>query len=456
MAGRSLVGIIRINGERDRSAETSNRTYTRGIDRDECGESIMARERAVSLREEGAIRDAWLEERLETVLPEVMERAGFDCWVLVAREYNEDPIVKTMLPATWITARRRTILVFTDFGRERAAIARYAVGSAFPAVWAPEDEPDQWARLNSYLEEKAPRRIALDSSSLFAVADGLSASEHAQMLDALSPTLRERVVATHEPAIGWLETRSKSEIAAYPDICARAHDLLRTALSPEVVAPGVTSTAEVEWWLRESVSTLGYRTWFHPSVSVQRRLRVVNGDFSEHPGDIVIERGDLVHIDFGIEYLGLHTDQQQHAYVLREGETEAPEGLRSGLRAANRLQDIVVEEFPRRATGNEVLAAARRQAIAERLQPCIYSHPIGLHGHGAGPTIGLWDQQYGVAGTGDYPIYDDTAYSIELSVTQDVPEWNDLEVRFMLEEDALFSSGELRFLDGRQTEFWLI
>ncbi|MDJ0665101.1 MAG: M24 family metallopeptidase [Acidimicrobiia bacterium] len=416
----------------------------------------MGRDSAVSLREEAGIRDAWLEERLETVLPSILERIGIDCWVLVAREYNEDPIVRTMLPATWITARRRTILVFTDFGRERVAIARYAVGNAFPAAWDPGDEPDQWARLSAYLEDKAPQRIALNRSPLYAVADGLSASEHDRLITALSPDLRSRVVATHEPAVGWLETRSASEKHNYSDICARAHDLLRTALSSDVVTPGTTSTADVEWWLRQSVLASGYRTWFQPSVSVQRPRRHRNGDFSEHPGDTIIEPGDLIHIDFGIEYLGLHTDQQQHAYVLRNGEDEAPLGLRAGLAGANRLQDILIERFRPGATGNDVLSEARRQALAEGLQPCIYSHPIGLHGHGAGPTIGLWDQQDGIPGTGDYPIHADTAYSIELSVVHEVPEWDGQEVRFMLEEEALFSDGELEFIDGRQTEFWLI
>jgi Xaa-Pro aminopeptidase len=386
----------------------------------------------------------------------VLERSGIDCWVLVAREYNEDPVVRTMLPATWITARRRTILVFTNYGQERAAIARYAVGDAFPAEWVPEEEPNQWACLNDYLQEQEPKRIAVNRSSLFAVADGFSSAEYEAFLAALSPNLRERVVATHEPAIGWLETRSAAEMAAYPDICARAHGLLRAALSSDVVDPGHTSTGDVEWWLRQAVATSGYRTWFHPSVSVQRADRSRDGDFTEHPGDMIIKHGDLMHIDFGIEYLGLHTDQQQHAYVLRDGERTTPPGLRAGLKSANRLQDIVASQFHSGATGNDVLAAARRQAIAEGIQPSIYSHPIGLHGHGAGPTIGLWDQQAGVPGGGDQPIHPDTAYSIELSVTQAVPEWDGQETRFMLEEDALFSSSALSYLDGRQTELWLI
>ncbi len=407
----------------------------------------------LSLREQSRLHDEWLIERLATVVPTVMERSGVDCWVLIAREYNEDPVVTTMLPATWITARRRTILVFTAFGRERAAIARYGVGTAFPAAWSPDEEPDQWARLAAYLEEQNPQRIAVNRSQTFALADGMTSTESDAFNDALPDHLRDRVVSTDSLAIGWLETRSAPEREAYPDVCERAHGILRRALSGEVVTPGATSTADVEWWLRQEVVLSGYRTWFHPTVSIQRATIEAT---AENGVDGIIRYGDLVHIDFGIEYLDLHTDQQQHAYVLHPGQTSAPDGLCRGLLAGNHLQDIVMAQFRTGATGNEILATAREVAQREGLDPTIYSHPIGLHGHGAGPTIGLWDQQGGVAGTGDYRVWPDTAYSIELSVLVDIPEWDHQRARFMLEEDAYFDGEELTFLDGRQTELWLI
>ena len=285
----------------------------------------------LSLRRQSKLHDEWLLERLDTVLPTIMEREGIDCWVLIAREYNEDPVVKTMLPATWITARRRTILVFTDFGRERVAIARYDVGTAFPGIWAPDEEPDQWTCLANYLAEKAPDSIAINRSERFALADGLSATEHDALVAALPGNLRTRIVRSDSLPIGWLETRCAAERNAYPDVCARAHDILRPALSGAVITPDETTTADVEWWLRQEVDRRGYRTWFQPTASVQRRTAAGRNDFASHPADDVIRRGDLVHIDFGIEYLGLHTDQQQHAYVLRRNETEAPHGLQRGL-----------------------------------------------------------------------------------------------------------------------------
>ncbi|MDJ0924096.1 MAG: M24 family metallopeptidase [Acidimicrobiia bacterium] len=410
----------------------------------------------LSLRSQSSLRDEWLQARLDTIVPRVMERAGVDCWVLVAREYNEDPVVATMLPSTWLNARRRTILVFTDFGAERVAVSRYAVGEVFPAVWSADEQPDQWRRLGEYLEAKDPERIAVNCSTEFALADGFTATEFEAFRAALPARIRSRLLATEELAIGWLETRSPEEMARYPEVCARAHGILRRALSAEVIEPGITSTTDVEWWMRQEVADAGYESWFQPTVSIQRRNGTAPESFFSPPDGEIIVPGDLVHIDFGIVYLGLHTDQQQHAYVLEDGETSPPWGLVDGMAAGNRVQDLLMAEFAVGRSGNEVLAVALGKANEHGLAASIYSHPIGLHGHAAGPTIGLWDQQHGVPGQGDYPLWPDTAYSIELSVEIPLPEWDNQRVRIMLEEDAFFDGETVSFLDGRQTELWLI
>jgi Xaa-Pro aminopeptidase len=409
-----------------------------------------------SLRQEAALRDAWLQQRLDEVVPRIMERAGIDAWVLVAREYNEDPVVATMLPQTWLSARRRTILVFTDRGSSRAAVTRYPVGDLFPGIWDPEARPDQWAALAEHLERADPASIAVDLSSTFALADGLSATEHQALAAALPDRLRSRLVGGESLAIGWLETRTAAEAEAYREACAAAHRFLGEALSGEAVEPGVTTTADLEWWLRERVREAGLSVWFHPAATVQRPGSPPRGSFSAQPAPEVILPGDLVHIDFGIVYLGLHTDQQQHAYVLGPGEQEAPGGLRAALAAGNTVQDLLLAEFRVGRTGNEVLAAARAAADAAALRCRIYSHPIGYHGHGAGPSIGLWDAQDGVPGAGDYPVYPDTAYSIELGVDVDVEEWDGATVSIMLEEDAFFDGERITWMDGRQTALHVI
>jgi Xaa-Pro aminopeptidase len=338
----------------------------------------------------------------------------------------------------------------------RHAVARYPVGDAFPSAWDPESEPDQWKCLATLLNDADPTRIGVDTSTTFALADGLSASERDAMLSALSDRLRDRVVSAEAAAIGWLETRLPEEMHALAEGCAIAHDFLHRALSSEVIIPGTTTTKDVEWWLRQVVHDAGFGSWFHPSCSVQRRGGTHREGFSGKPADTVITHGDLVHIDFGIVRAGLCTDQQQHAYVLHPGETGPPAGLVAGLAAANRLQDLLMAQFATGRTGNEVLAATRAAAKADGIDGLIYTHPIGVHGHAAGPTIGLWDQQDAIPGDGDYPLYPNTAWSIELQARVRVEEWSDQVVQFMLEEDAWFDGDRCRFLDGRQTQLWVI
>ncbi|MEL6615844.1 MAG: M24 family metallopeptidase [Bacteroidota bacterium] len=410
------------------------------------------------MRERAAVQDQWLEHRLETVVPELMRREGIDLWIIAAREYNEDPVIETMLPATWLAARRRTVLVFHDDGEtvERMAVARYDVGP-FPRAWDPEAQPDQWGRVADLIEARDPQRIGINTSSLFATADGLTASEHEALLAALPERFHDRLVSAEHLSVGWLETRTEPEMATYPAVVALARAIHHAGLSPEAITPGVTTTDDLAWWYRDRVRALGLTTWFHPGVSVQRASGDErDGDFSSRDGAQVILPGDLVWVDFGISYLGLMTDTQQMAYVLRPGETEAPAGLTAGLRAANRVQDLLTGSFARGTSGNAILAEALEASRAEGLDATIYTHPIGLHGHGAGPTIGLWDQQGGVPGRGDYPLYPNTAHSIELNVAASVPEWGGQRVRFMLEEDAFFDGERVTYLDGRQTALLLI
>ncbi len=264
------------------------------------------------------------------------------------------------------------------------------------------------------------------------------------------------MVSGERLAIGWLETRTLQEFCHYPKICAMAHDLIAEGFSNKVVRPGITTTQMVEWFLRERVREKKLLSWFHPSVSIQRKGQPEHsGSFSSKDASSIIQHGDLLHVDFGIEYLGLHTDTQQHAYVLRPGEQEAPKGLRDALAVGNRLQDILTAQFKTGKSGNQILAGALADAAAENIKATIYTHPIGLHGHGAGPTIGLWDQQGGVPGKGDYPLYPNTAYSIELNAAVFIPEW-EKEIRVMLEEDGFYGEDGFQYLDGRQTELILI
>lgn len=413
------------------------------------------------MRERAEVIDRWLEERFETMLPALMRRENVELWVVIGREYNEDPVLRTMLPGTWQSARRRTVLLFHDQGPgegiERLAISRYAVGDLFPAAWDPEAQPNQWARLADVIAERDPATIAVNTSETFALADGMTASEMNQFERALSDTYRERIVSGEALSIGWLETRTANEMTVYRQINRLAHTIIEEGLSEAVIQPGITTTADVQWWYRERIRDLNLTAWFHPSVSVQRAAaHSDDGDFSGPASDTVIQPGDLIHMDLGITYLRLNTDTQRNAYVLRPGETEAPEGFRDGLHVANRVQDLLTDAFEPGRTGNEILAAALQAADDEGIDATIYTHPLGYHGHGAGPTIGLWDQQEGVPGWGDYPLYPNTSHSIELNAAVTIPEWDDQEILMRVEENAFFDGDRVTYHDGRQTELYLI
>lgn len=424
--------------------------------------TALADAQVLPMRERAAVIDRLLEDRIQTVLPGLMRRAGIDMWIIISREYNEDPVIRTFLPATWHAARRRTILLVHDKGEgqplETLAVARYAVGERFTAAWDKELHGDQWKRLAELIAERNPKKIGLNYSDTFGLADGLTHTEYQLFSRALPERLRSRIVSAENLAVGWLETRSAAEMAVYPHIVRIAHEILAEGLSDAVITPGVTTTNDVSWWYRERIRELKLTTWFHPSVSIQRAEQPVIDAKSEilaRHDDDVIQPGDLLHVDFGITYLRLNTDTQQHAYVLRPGETEAPQELRDALKNGNRLQDILTGNFVTGRSGNDILARSLAQAKREGITPSIYTHPIGYHGHAAGTTIGMWDQQGGVPGGGDYPMYPNTAYSIELYAESDVPSWGK-PVRIKLEEDAFFDGTSTWYIDGRQTSLLLI
>ncbi|MEL6487561.1 MAG: M24 family metallopeptidase, partial [Pseudomonadota bacterium] len=367
----------------------------------------------VPLERRADIIDAVLKERLNSLLPAIMREEGIDMWLLMSREYFEDPVTASMLDAKSMSARRRTILILHDPGNgapiERLTVSRYGLAGLFEPSWDPAIQPDQWQAVADIIAARDPAKIAINVSDATRFADGMTKSQYDAMMAALPPAQHERVVSGERLSTRWLETRIGAEQAIYPGIVAIAHSIIAQALSSNVITPGVTTCADVQWWYRERLKELGLKPWFHPSLGVQRE-----GTKGILDGDTVIMPGDLVWTDFGITYLRLNTDTQHLAYVLKPGETDAPEGLKAGLANSNRVQDILTANFKVGLSGNQVLAAARAEAIAQGLDPSIYTHPLGLHGHGAGPSIGFWDNQEPDPRGAD-TVRANTAWAIELT-----------------------------------------
>lgn len=414
-----------------------------------------------SLREQAEIRQGWLQERLESVLPRLMRENHVEMWIVQTSEYNEDPVFRALVSPTRFFARRRSIFVFYDRGPDEG-VERITIGGGTEGgVYTTAKDPDnperevyldvQWRALRHVVEERAPETIAVDISETHAFSDGLASGERELLERALGPKWTSRFVRAELLPLHYLAIRVPSMLPHYVEMMKVVHGLIATAFSSEVITPGVTTNTDVVWWLRQQVHDRAMGSWFQPSVEVQRRGEELDGD------DIVIQRGDVLHTDFGIFAMGLATDTQHMGYVLRESESDVPEGLKQALRNANRLQDIVMTNMKPGLTGNKVLADSLAQMNREGITGRIYNHPIGDFGHGPGPLIGLWDRQEGVPGRGDVRLIPDMWHSIELYAETKVPEWDDQAVRIALEEDAAMSSdGTMHWILKRQDAFHLI
>ncbi|NAY91139.1 M24 family metallopeptidase [Muricauda sp. JGD-17] len=414
--------------------------------------------------ERARVVDEILEERFNTLLPQLMDETGIDMWVVISREYNEDPVLRTMLPATWLNARRRTILVFyrnkEKNTMDKLAVARYNVGKSIVSAWDKEKEPNQWKRLMELIEERNPKNIGLNFSKDHNIADGLDKTDYDEFMSHLPKKYHSRVGTAEQLAVRWIETRTPREMTIYSQLVDITHDIIEEAFSEKVITPGITTTTEVEWWMRQKVTDLGLETWFHPTVDIQRTSEELVGhlySFSGRPDNMIIQRGDLLHCDFGITYLRLNTDCQELAYVLKPKENKAPDFLVNALKDGNAVQDFLTKNMVEGRTGNQILAQALQEGKDAGLRPAIYTHPLGSYGHSAGTTIGMWDSQGGVMKDDgeNYPLNQNTVYAIELNTTVNIPEWK-RDIRIMLEEAGFFGEDGFRYVNGRQTELMLI
>ena len=431
-----------------------------------------------TLREQAAMQQEWLRKRLETFLPGLLRKHGIDMWVVPMREYNEDPVFDALTAPETFAARRRTIYVFFDTCAaagtppaascvQRIALGGTSQGGVFEArrstkaaagnigrgqqaeLWGDE----QWQVLKTVIEERKPRVIGVNRSTVFAFSDGLSSGELKGMSAALGEAWTSRLKDAETLPLELIAVRLPEEEAFYRKMQELVWSLTQEMFSSKVIAVGKTKTSDLVWWWRQRINDLGLGTWFQPSVDVQRR-----GVTAEQLGtDPVIQPGDVLHCDVGITVARLNTDTQHLAYVLRPEETDAPEGIRRALANANALQDIVIDELRPGRSGNEILVTSRERMKEKKIDGTVYSHPIGLHGHGAGPLIGLWDYQDGVPGRGDAKVIASMWYSIELQATTPVPEWDGQPVRMAQEEDAIIGAdGKVRWALRRQDRLFLV
>lgn len=418
------------------------------------------------MREQAEIQQQWLKLRLDRELPKLMRKHGVQMWLVICREYNEDPVFYSLVSPTVFAARRRTIYVFFDRGEEkgveRLALGGGSNGGLYTVYRDPDSEKreiygeGQWVTLRKLIQERKPSSIAVDISATHAFSDGLSVAEWEKLQDVLGPEYLRRVVRAENLALEYVSLRPPEMLAVYQQMMETVHSLIHRAFSNEVITPGKTTNLDVVWWLRQQIHDQGLTTWFHPTVRVQTPEKSGEDLLSEET-PAVISRGSVLHVDFGITAMRLNTDTQHMGYVLKEGEKEVPAGIRKALANANRLQDLLLERMRPGRSGNEVLADTLEAMKSAGIKGSVYSHPIGDHGHGAGPLIGLWDRQQGVPGRGDVMLLPGTWFSIELSTLTPVPEWGGKELFVGAEEDAVLDqAGHMSWVLRRQTEYHLV
>ena len=390
-----------------------------------------------SLKEQYAIKDQCLKERLEIILPQVMEDADVDMWIVASKEYHEDPTFKAMVPAEYLTARRITMFAFS---KEADGIHRYSlsmpdksVAKFYESKWQFGKE-DQMVALKRLIEEKDPKRIALNMSKEFAVCDGFSIGLYHMFKESLGEDIMNKMVNDDLLAMKFMEIRTPTELKLMPEVMSVAHDIMERMYTTDVIKPGITTTNDLEWFMKEEVNKLGLTYWFEPTMDLQRK----NGDESRYDS-CVIQKGDLLHCDFGIYYMNMCTDTQRLGYVVNDDEDTMPQYLLDGMKVGNRFQDIVRENMIVGRTGNEVFEAAMKQAKEEGIQAMLYSHPCNMYGHGPGPTIGLFSNQNAIPVKGDVKLSNNTVYALELNVKVD-------DYYYFLEETVALTDDGVNFL----------
>ena len=366
-----------------------------------------------TVKEQYELRNICLRERLEQILPEVMRESETDLWLHASKEYHEDPIFRALTPADYPTARRVTMFAFVKDGDE---VIRYSLSmpdahlEEFYVPYWKFGQESQIDALKRLLERYDPQKIAINASANFAFCDGLSMGIYTEWMRELDEQWLDRMISDDHLGIKLMERRTPTELKLLPEVVEAAFSVMNAMYTPEQVIPGKTTTKDLEWFMMQSVKDMGLDYWFEPTMDLQRE-----GEAGERITG-VIQRGDLLHCDFGIRYLNMCTDTQRLAYVAREGESEVPQDLRNGMRVNNRFQDIVREQMKPGRTGNEVLMASLAQAKEEGIEAVLYSHPCNMYGHGPGPTIGLWNQQSAIPVKGDIELDVNTVYALELNV----------------------------------------
>jgi Xaa-Pro aminopeptidase len=414
----------------------------------------------LSVREQQAVREIWLKKRLDTMLLPMMRQQKIEMWIGTNEEFHADVVTPYIAPPIPYVGRR-DFFIFADRGADkldRLAVVRYPEEplKRFFKVMNPPGR-DIAATLRRIVDERNPRTIALNMGGTRGATTGLTHDAYKFLAETLGSEYASRFVSAHSLIVEYMDTRLPEELEHYRTAVALTDVLTQRAFSNEVITPGKTTVGDVRWWFLQQVNNVGLDVWFQPDLRIQRQ--------NQEPGktqlflsvteeSVVIKRGDVIHIDCGLNYMGLSTDWQRMGYVLREREKDAPDGLKQALANTNRLQDALLTHIKPGAKGFEVYDATMTDMKNLGIEAMIYSHSVGNQGHALGASI---DFRRPVAGSPLEPPFREGSYtSIELNTTTPVPEWGGQKVTIMMEDDAYLTKDGMKWFRPRQTAFYLI
>lgn len=420
-------------------------------------EPIPKMPKLLSQREQMDVREIWLKKRLDTLLLPMMRKHGISMWIVVNEEFNSDPATEYIVPPIPMVGSR-DFFIFADTGErlEKIAIVRYSeerLKNHYQMVSVSRDKLAE--TLRSTIAKYNPKNIALNINGTRGQQNGMSQASYKMLAETLGADTEKKFVSAASFLNDFFDTRLPEELEHYRNAVLVTDILTRRAFSNEVITPGKTTVGDVRWWFLQQINNLGLKTWFQPDIRIQRQAKTTttNQQFLSVADEAtVLERGDLIHIDCGLDYMGLSTDWQKMAYILKKGEKDSPEGLKKALKNTNALQDAIFKVARAGMTGAEVYESAMAEMKRQNIEAMIYSHPIGTHGHGLGASI---DFRKAIGGAeerfrlGSYT-------SIELNTSTIVPEWNNQKVTMMAEDDAVMTEKGYEFIKPRQTELYLI
>jgi Xaa-Pro aminopeptidase len=398
-------------------------------------------------------------QKMRAVLQPIMRKHGIDLWIIMSRENAPDPAIE-LFGGNGITGwyGHRNAYLFRDPG-EGQPLETHVIGTHLsPHLERFYDTRQSYSQeglkphLRKYIESKKPRRIAINQSRTISMADGLTVAMKDYLVDAIGPEYAAKLVSSEPMFVEYVSTHIPEEDEIEREASLATEAILKRAFSNEVITPGKTTLMDVHYWITAEWKRQGYEFDFPASVDLQRAGGVSLDDAS----NAVIERGDLLHVDFGIRNSGIVTDQQKMAYVLKDGETAPPPGLVNAFANSVRAADLIQAEIKPGRVGHEMKTAAEKRTGAAGLQVNVYSHVQGYWVHDAGVWLNPdWPDRYG-----EHPrftLLGGEWLSLEFSATTPVPEWGDQRVRIMREEDLLVhKDGRLEFLSGPQNELWVI